>query len=51
MHITLTPMRHDATLTLHRAGEVLTINGDPLDLSVIPEGATLPGAPAKVQPT
>ncbi|WP_323041155.1 hypothetical protein [Gemmobacter sp.] len=42
MHITLSPIRSDAGLTLHRAGDVLTINGEALDLSVIPEGATLP---------
>ena len=42
MEIILSPVRMDATLTLHRAGDVLTINGVPLDLSVIPEGAILP---------
>lgn len=42
MHITLSPIRSDAALTLHRAGDVLTINGAVLDLSAIPEGATLP---------
>lgn len=42
MHITLTPQRRDDALTLHRAGEVLTINGATLDLSAIPDGATLP---------
>ncbi|MDT8856420.1 hypothetical protein RNZ50_15610 [Paracoccaceae bacterium Fryx2] len=44
MHITLTPCRHDATLTLHRAGDTLTINGEAFDLAGIPEGATLPRA-------
>lgn len=44
MRITLIPIRSDATLALHRAGDVLTINGDALDLSVIPDGATLPAA-------
>ena len=42
MHITLSPIRSDAALSLHRAGDVLTINGEALDLSAIPEGATLP---------
>ena len=42
MHITLSPIRSDAVLTLHRAGDVLTINGAALDLSVLAEGATLP---------
>lgn len=44
MHITLTPTRSDAALTLHRAGDILTINGETLDLSVIPEGASLPAS-------
>jgi hypothetical protein len=42
MQITLSPIRHDTALTLHRAGDVLTLNGVAYDLSGIPEGATLP---------
>lgn len=42
MHITLTPVRMDAALILHRADDTLTINGLAYDLSAIPEGATLP---------
>lgn len=42
MHITLSPVRADLPLTLHRAGDVLTVNGEIFDLSGIPEGATLP---------
>lgn len=42
MHITLSPVRRDDRLTLHRAGDVLTVNGETFDLSGIPEGATLP---------
>lgn len=42
MRIALSPLRSEATLTLHCAGEALTLNGAALDLSVIPEGATLP---------
>jgi len=42
MKLTLTPMRHDGTLTLHRAGDVLTINGEAFDFSPLPDGATLP---------
>lgn len=45
MHITFTPQfRPEASLTLHRTGEVLTINGADLDLSVLPEGAILPAS-------
>jgi hypothetical protein len=42
MHITLSPQRRDDTLTVVKTGEVLTINGDEIDFSVIPDGATLP---------
>ncbi|MGP3699185.1 hypothetical protein [Rhodobacter sp. NSM] len=42
MHITVTPQRRDDRLTLTRSGDILTINGEALDLSGIPEGATLP---------
>jgi hypothetical protein len=42
MLITFTPMRRDDRLTLHRAGDVLTINGESLDFSPLPEGAMLP---------
>lgn len=44
MHITLSPQRRDDALSLSRTGDVLTINGDALDLSGIPEGATLPAS-------
>lgn len=42
MIISFSPCRCDDTLTVSRAGDVLTINGDPVDLSPVPEGATLP---------
>ncbi len=42
MHITLTPMRRDASLQLERAGDLLVINGEAFDFSALPEGATLP---------
>lgn len=42
MHITLYPVRMDETLTLSISGDSLTLNGEDLDLSTIPEGATLP---------
>lgn len=44
MHITLTPIRMDATLSLHRAGDVLTVNGTPYDFGPLPEGGLLPRA-------
>lgn len=42
MHITLIPQRRDDTLVVSKIGDTLTINGTAYDLSVIPEGATLP---------
>lgn len=42
MHITLSPVRLDKTLTATRAGDVLTLNGVPYDFEPLPEGATLP---------
>jgi len=44
MKINLSPQRRDDTLEIVKAGDILTINGDTLDLSVIPEGATLKDA-------
>lgn len=44
MIIALSPVRSDASLTLHRAGDVLTINGTAYDLAPLPEGAILPQA-------
>ena len=44
MFITLTPMRRDDSLTLHRAGDVLTVNGQVFDFSALPEGGLLPQA-------
>lgn len=44
MHITLSPIRMDETLTASRAGDVLTLNGEAFDFGPLPEGATLPAA-------
>lgn len=44
MHITLIPVRLDTVLTLHRSGDVLTINGVSYDFGPLPEGALLPRA-------
>jgi len=42
MHITLSPVRLDETLTAIRTGDVLTLNGEAFDFGPLPEGATLP---------
>ncbi|MDH1236571.1 hypothetical protein [Stutzerimonas stutzeri] len=42
MHITLSPVRLDETLTATRSGDVLTLNGQTFDFGPLPEGATLP---------
>lgn len=47
MIIKLSPQRRDDALTVTKAGEVLTINGETFDFSVIPDGATLPAAAVK----
>jgi hypothetical protein len=44
MHLSFSPVRMDAELTLHRDGETLTVNGRRLELSDLPEGGRL--APA-----
>jgi len=44
MRITLSPVRLDTPLTLQRAGDVLTINGETFDFSTLPEGASLPAS-------
>jgi len=42
MIINFSPVRGDVQPTVSVSGDVLTINGATLDLSGIPEGATLP---------
>jgi len=42
MLIDLVPQRRDGVLVLHRAGDVLTVNGAALDFGPLPEGGTLP---------
>ncbi|MCR8550875.1 hypothetical protein M4578_23870 [Salipiger sp. P9] len=44
MILTFSPMRRDDALALSVAGDVLTINGEPFDFSVLSAGATLPCA-------
>jgi hypothetical protein len=42
MIINPNPIRSDATLALHRAGDVLSVNGLAFDFGGLPEGAILP---------
>ena len=42
MHLTFTSIRMDQDLTIARAGDVLILNDDVLDLTALPDGATLP---------
>lgn len=42
MQITLIPIRMETALTLDVKGDALILNGETLDLSGVPEGATLP---------
>lgn len=41
MRIKFSPQRRDDKLVMSKAGDVLIINGDEYDFSVIPDGATL----------
>jgi hypothetical protein len=41
MKISFSPMRRDDRLILHRAGDVLMINGRAFDFGPLPEGAAL----------
>lgn len=43
MLINLSPQVRFDTLAVSRSGNVLTINGEEFDFSVIPDGATVPG--------
>lgn len=42
MKITLSPQRRNDALTVTKAGDMLTINGEPFDFSDLPDGATIP---------
>ncbi|WP_411959431.1 tail fiber assembly protein [Pseudomonas sp. s4] len=44
MIIKLSPVRSDLELTVYKQGDSLTINGLTLDLSPLPDGATIPAA-------
>lgn len=44
--ITLSPMRRDDALAVSVTGDVLVLNGAPLDLATLPPGGTLPRAEA-----
>lgn len=44
MLIKLMPVRRDETLEVIKNGEVLTVNGEDFDLSLIGEGDTLPAS-------
>lgn len=44
MRISFDPIRYQARLEVEKAGDVLTINGEAFDFSVIPEGALLPSS-------
>jgi hypothetical protein len=42
MIINLTPQRRDDTLTVVKAGDILTINGEVFDFTQVPNGGLLP---------
>lgn len=44
MLVKFSPVRRDDTLVVSKSGEVLTINDEEFDFSVIPNGASLPSS-------
>ncbi len=42
MRISFAPQRRDGTFTASKLGDILTINGEAFDFSVVPDGATVP---------
>jgi hypothetical protein len=44
MKLSFSPMRRDDALTVIKADDVLTINGDAFDFSSLPDGATIPAS-------
>lgn len=44
MNISFSPQRRDCTLTVIRSGDILTINGEQIDFSIVPDGAAIPAA-------
>lgn len=44
MKINLSPQRRDDTLVVTKVGDALLLNGEVLDFSPLPEGATLPSS-------
>jgi len=47
MFFTFHPQRSDDVLTLSKAGDTLTLNGEVFDFSDVPEGGTLPASAIK----
>lgn len=41
MRISLSPQRRDDTITVSKAGDVITINGEAFDFSSLPDGGTI----------
>lgn len=42
MHISFSPVRSDASLSISKSGDALTINDEVFDFGPLPDGATLP---------
>lgn len=42
MKIVFSPQRRDASLSISKSGDILTVNSEVIDFSVVMEGATLP---------
>lgn len=47
MRISFSPQRRNDTVTVSKAGDVLTINGEVFGFDSLPEGATIPAVPCE----
>lgn len=42
MRVSFSPQRREGPLLVTKFGDILTINGEAFDLSILPDGATIP---------
>lgn len=47
MKISFSPQRRDDSLTISKAGDIITINGESFDFSNVPDGATVTDVPCE----
>lgn len=42
MRVSFSPQRRDGILAVSKLGDILTVNGEAFDFSLVPDGATVP---------